>query len=44
MHPQDKNLHGKVFGGFVMREAFELGWLCAHLFLGGQFPEVVYID
>jgi acyl-coenzyme A thioesterase 9 len=25
MHMQDRNLHGKIFGGFVMREAFEIG-------------------
>ena len=25
MHLQDRNLHGKIFGGFVMREAFEIG-------------------
>ena len=25
MHTQDRNLHGKIFGGFVMREAFEIG-------------------
>lgn len=25
MHMQDRNLHGKIFGGFVLREAFEIG-------------------
>lgn len=35
MHIQDRNLHGKVFGGFVMREAFELGWLNAYLHVKG---------
>jgi acyl-coenzyme A thioesterase 9 len=25
MHTQDRNLHGKIFGGYIMREAFEIG-------------------
>ncbi|CAK72580.1 unnamed protein product (macronuclear) [Paramecium tetraurelia] len=45
MHIQDRNLHGKVFGGFVMREAFELGWLNAYLHVKGQgFPQIIHID
>ena len=31
MHMQDRNLHGKIFGGHIMREAFEIGWLAAYL-------------
>lgn len=27
MHVQDKNVHGNIFGGFIIREAFELGYL-----------------
>jgi len=30
-HPQAKNIHGKLFGGFIMRRAFELAWASAHL-------------
>ncbi len=26
MHPQSKNIHNKIFGGYLMREAFELAW------------------
>ena len=33
MHIQNQNLHGKIFGGLIMKEAYELGWLCAHLHL-----------
>jgi len=33
MHLQNQNLHGKIFGGLIMKEAYELGWLCAHLHL-----------
>lgn len=45
MHLQDRNLHGKVFGGYLMREAFELGWLCAYMFVkGASMPEIYFID
>ena len=27
--PQDRNLHGRVFGGWLMRQAFELAYLAA---------------
>lgn len=29
-HPEDRNLHNKVFGGFLMRMALELAWIVAH--------------
>jgi len=32
MHSQDRNRHGKIFGGYLMRESFDLSWLTAHLF------------
>ncbi|KIR56087.1 thioesterase [Cryptococcus gattii Ru294] len=35
MHPQDRNLHGKVFGGILMRLAFELCFTNASLFAQG---------
>ena len=44
MHVQDKNRHGKVFGGFVMREATELAWMTALLNGDGSFPQYVHID
>lgn len=31
-HPEDRNLHQKVFGGFLMRQAFELSWACGWVF------------
>lgn len=31
-HPQERNIHDLIFGGFLMREAFELGFTCAQLF------------
>lgn len=27
---QDRNFHNKIFGGFLMRQALELGWLTAY--------------
>jgi acyl-coenzyme A thioesterase 9 len=39
MHPQQKNIHGKIFGGYLMREAAELSWLCAHMFTKGDSLE-----
>lgn len=32
MFPQERNLHGKVFGGYLMRMAFELCFTNAALF------------
>ena len=31
-HPQEKNIHNKIFGGYLMKEAFELANACARLF------------
>ena len=30
-HPQNRNIYGKIFGGFLMRNAFELAWSNAYL-------------
>ncbi|CAL8466765.1 g6301 [Coccomyxa elongata] len=32
--PQQKNMHGRVFGGFLSRRAFELAFATAYLFAG----------
>ncbi|XKL67252.1 hypothetical protein PGB90_010672 [Kerria lacca] len=29
-HPEDRNFYNKIFGGFLMRQALELGWLTAY--------------
>jgi len=44
IHLQDRNLHGKAFGGMLMREAYEIGWLTAYSFCKGKFPEIHHID
>lgn len=32
-HPQSRNIYNKIFGGFLMREAYELAWAntCSHI-------------
>jgi len=44
MHLQNRNVHGKIFGGFLMREAFELAWACVYLYAKGEYPEIIHID
>jgi len=31
-HPQVRNIHNKVFGGYLMKEAFELAYACGRIF------------
>lgn len=38
--PTDRNIHGKAFGGWLLRNAFELAWAAALRF-GGSTPEFV---
>eukprot|EP00062_Callorhinchus_milii_P024135 gi/632983717/ref/XP_007908784.1/ PREDICTED: acyl-coenzyme A thioesterase 9, mitochondrial isoform X2 [Callorhinchus milii] len=42
-HPQERNIHNKIFGGFLMRKAFELGWANACIY-GNSRPHVVAVD
>lgn len=42
-HPQNRNIHGKVFGGYLMRHAFELAWITARNF-AGKPPVFVALD
>ncbi|XP_030058109.1 acyl-coenzyme A thioesterase 9, mitochondrial isoform X1 [Microcaecilia unicolor] len=42
-HPQERNIFNRIFGGFLMRKAFELGWATACTF-GGSRPYVVAVD
>ncbi|KAK9832997.1 hypothetical protein WJX74_003894 [Apatococcus lobatus] len=34
--PQHQNMHGRIFGGFLMRRAFELGFATAFMFAGAR--------
>ncbi|XP_069495410.1 acyl-coenzyme A thioesterase 9, mitochondrial isoform X2 [Ambystoma mexicanum] len=42
-HPQERNIFNRIFGGFLMRKAFELGWASASSY-GGSRPFVVAVD
>ncbi|EPS61819.1 hypothetical protein M569_12970, partial [Genlisea aurea] len=44
--PQQRNSHGRIFGGFLMRRAFELAYVTAYSFAGTApcFVEVDHVD
>eukprot|EP00775_Hariotina_reticulata_P006239 gene6239-6476_t len=41
--PQQRNMHGRIFGGFLMRRAFELAFATTYLFAGSR-PAFVRVD
>lgn len=43
MHPQERNIHHKIFGGHIMRESFETAWTIAHMFCRRR-PLFVCVD
>lgn len=43
MHLQNRNIHGKIFGGYIMRAAFELAWVTAVCFLGEDNTVFMYV-
>ncbi|KAI4329921.1 hypothetical protein MLD38_028251 [Melastoma candidum] len=44
--PQQRNVHGRIFGGFLMHRAFELAFSTAYVFAGlvPYFLEVDHVD
>ena len=44
--PQQRNIHGRIFGGFLMQRAFELAFSTAYVFAGlvPCFLEVDHVD
>jgi acyl-coenzyme A thioesterase 9 len=44
--PQQRNIHGRIFGGFLMHRAFELAFSTAYAFAGMVpcFLEVAHVD
>lgn len=44
--PQQRNTHGRIFGGFLMRRAFELAFSTTYAFAGAapRFLEVDHVD
>ena len=43
MHPQFRNIHNKIFGGYLMRESFELAWNITYLYCQ-QRPHFLCVD
>lgn len=41
--PQERNLYNKIFGGFLMRQAFELAWANACIFSKSR-PRLIAVD
>ncbi|KAM8752909.1 acyl-coenzyme A thioesterase 9, mitochondrial isoform 1-T1 [Rhynchonycteris naso] len=42
-HPEERNIFNRIFGGFLMRKAYELAWATACNF-SGSHPFVVAVD
>ncbi|XP_051971165.1 acyl-coenzyme A thioesterase 9, mitochondrial-like isoform X2 [Xyrauchen texanus] len=42
-HPQERNIFNRIFGGFLMRKAYELGWANACAFAGCR-PTLMAVD
>lgn len=42
-HPQERNIFNRIFGGFLMRKAYELGWANASSY-GSCRPRLVAVD
>ncbi|CAK9297215.1 unnamed protein product [Gordionus sp. m RMFG-2023] len=42
-HPQERNLNNTIFGGFLMRQAYELGWVTAFSFMRIR-PKILRVD
>jgi acyl-coenzyme A thioesterase 9 len=42
-HEQNKNVHGKLFGGNIMRECFEIAFMAAFMLGNGEVPELYHI-
>uniref|UniRef100_T1PG11 Thioesterase n=1 Tax=Musca domestica TaxID=7370 RepID=T1PG11_MUSDO len=41
--PENRNAHNKVFGGFLMRNASEISWVCANLYCKTAKPKTEHI-
>ena len=44
MHGQDRNRHGKMFGGYLMREAFDIAYITAVLINPSGGAELLRVD
>jgi acyl-coenzyme A thioesterase 9 len=43
MHPTQRNIHNKIFGGYLIRQAYELAWITAYMY-SKQRPTFVSLD
>lgn len=43
VHNESRNIHGKMFGGVIMREAYELAYICAYNFDSSNYPVLFHI-
>ena len=41
--PQDRNFFGRIFGGFLLRSAYEIAFNCVYIFAGTK-PDIVDIE
>lgn len=44
MMPQDRNIHNNIFGGYLMRRAYELAYADASLFMKSASPIMLSMD
>jgi len=44
MHSQNMNVNGHVFGGYIIREALDAGYVCAYMHSNRENPIVFAID
>ena len=44
MHAQETNILGKVFGGYLMREAFDIAYMTASLITTQRIVELLRVD
>ena len=44
MHGQDRNRHGKMFGGYLMKEAFALSYIAASMQNPSGLAELMRVD
>ncbi|XP_065185657.1 acyl-coenzyme A thioesterase 9, mitochondrial-like [Sycon ciliatum] len=42
-HPQHRNMHNKIFGGYLMRQAFELAWASVSVYTQ-TLPQFIAMD
>ncbi|KAJ1425166.1 HotDog domain-containing protein [Ochromonadaceae sp. CCMP2298] len=44
MHLQNRNVHGKIFGGYIMKKSFELAYVAACLFCREEYIHFLFVD